>query len=169
VSARLGERIRLPEDQIRALRRAGIVHDIGKVVVPDAILLKPGPLSDEEIAIMRRHPVVGEKICEPLRTFGAVLPIIRHHHERFDGSGYPDGLRGDDIPLTARVLQLADVFDALTTDRPYRKADPPETALDIMAKEASRGWWDRTLLEEFTVMIRGDNASAPKRTATALD
>jgi putative two-component system response regulator len=169
VSARLGERIRLPEDQIRALRRAGIVHDIGKVVVPDAILLKPGPLSDEEIAIMRRHPVVGEKICEPLRTFGAVLPIIRHHHERFDGSGYPDGLRGDDIPLTARVLQLADVFDALTTDRPYRKADPPETALDIMAKEASRGWWDRTLLEEFTVMIRNDNANAPKRTATALD
>jgi putative two-component system response regulator len=169
VSARLGERIRLPEDQIRALRRAGIVHDIGKVVVPDAILLKPGSLSDEEIAIMRRHPVVGEKICEPLRTFGAVLPIIRHHHERFDGSGYPDGLRGDDIPLTARVLQLADVFDALTTDRPYRKADPPETALDIMANEASRGWWDRALLEDFTTMIRSDNVAAAERRASARD
>lgn len=169
VSARLAERIHLSEDQIRALRRAGIVHDIGKVVVPDAILLKPGPLSDEEIAIMRRHPVVGEKICEPLRTFGAVLPIIRHHHERFDGSGYPDGLRGDAIPLTARVLQLADVYDALTTDRPYRKADTQEVALEIMAKEASRGWWDRTLLEDFTTMVRSDNAAATPRQVTARD
>ena len=169
VSARLAERIHLSEDQIRALRRAGIVHDIGKVVVPDAILLKPGPLSTEEIAIMRRHPVVGEKICEPLRTFGAVLPIIRHHHERFDGSGYPDGLRGDDIPLTARVLQLADVYDALTTDRPYRKADTQEVALEIMAKEASRGWWDRALLEDFTTMIRSANAAVAPRQAAARD
>ena len=113
----------------KALRRAGIVHDIGKVVVPDAILLKPGPLSTEEIAVMRKHPVVGERICAPLRTFRLVLPIIRHHHERHDGSGYPDGLRGDEIPLTAAILQLADVYDALTTDRPYRKASPPDIAL----------------------------------------
>ena len=116
VSARLGEKLGLPEEDIKALRRAGIVHDIGKVVVPDSILLKPGPLSEDEIEMMRKHPVVGERICAPLRTFRLVLPIIRHHHERHDGSGYPDGLRGDEIPLTAAILQLADVYDALTTE-----------------------------------------------------
>jgi putative two-component system response regulator len=154
MAARLGERLGVPEEDITALRRAGIVHDIGKVVVPDAILLKPGPLSDEETAVMRRHPVVGEHICAPLRTFRPVLPIIRHHHERYDGSGYPDGLSGEKIPLTARILQLADVYDALTTDRPYRTADVSEVALGIMDKESARGWWDRELLEAFRSMIR---------------
>src|SRR5579872_808523 len=116
MSARLGEKLKLPEEQIKALRRAGTVHDIGKVVIPDAILLKPGPLSEEEEHVMRKHPVVGERICAPLKAFRLVLPIIRHHHERHDGSGYPDGLRGAEIPVTAAVLQLADVYDALTTD-----------------------------------------------------
>jgi len=153
VSARLGERLGLPEEDIRALRRAGIVHDIGKVVVPDAILLKPGPLSTDETETMRKHPVVGERICAPLRTFRLVLPIIRHHHERHDGSGYPDGLRGDEIPLSAAILQLADVYDALTTDRPYRKASSPEVALEIMDEEAIRGWWDRALFDNFRAMI----------------
>ncbi len=168
MSARLGERLGISEEDISALRRAGIVHDIGKVVVPDAILLKPGPLSTEETAIMRRHPVVGEQICAPLRTFGPVLPIIRHHHERYDGSGYPDGLRGEKIPLTARILQLADVYDALTTDRPYRKSDPSEAALGIMDNEASQGWWDRQLLDAFCTMIRtGDGARPPNRAGKA--
>jgi putative two-component system response regulator len=163
MSARLGERLGVPEEDITALRRAGVVHDIGKVVVPDAILLKSGPLSGEEAAVMRRHPVVGEHICAPLRTFRPVLPIIRHHHERYDGSGYPDGLRGENIPLTARILQLADVFDALTTDRPYRKADISEVALGIMDKEAAQGWWDRKLLDAFQAMIREEKpAHAPE-------
>jgi putative two-component system response regulator len=153
MSARLGEKLGLPEEDIRALRRAGIVHDIGKVVVPDAILLKPGPLSADETVTMRKHPVVGERICAPLRTFRLVLPIIRHHHERHDGSGYPDRLRGDEIPLTAAILQLADVYDALTTDRPYRKASPPHFALQIMDEEATRGWWDRNLFDTFRDMI----------------
>jgi putative two-component system response regulator len=153
MSARLGERLGVPEDHITALRRAGIVHDIGKVVVPDAILLKPGSLSSEEIEVMRKHPVVGERICEPLKTFRLVLPIIRHHHERYDGSGYPDHVRGAEIPLTARILQLADVYDALTTDRPYRKADRSDIALEIMNEEAARGWWDRDLLDAFRTMI----------------
>jgi len=153
MSARLGERLGLPEEDIRALRRAGIVHDIGKVVVPDAILLKPGPLSADETETMRKHPVVGERICAPLRTFRLVLPIIRHHHERHDGSGYPDGLRGDEIPLSAAILQLADVYDALTTDRPYRKASSSEVALEIMDEEAMRGWWDRALFDNFRAMI----------------
>jgi len=153
MSARLGEKLKLPEDQIRALRRAGIVHDIGKVAVPDAILLKHGPLSPEETLIMRKHPIVGETICAPLRTFRLVLPIIRHHHERHDGSGYPDGLHNSQIPVTAAILQLADVYDALTTDRPYRKASTSAVALAIMEEEAKRGWWDRVLLDAFRAMI----------------
>jgi putative two-component system response regulator len=153
VSARLGEKLGLPEEEIKALRRAGIVHDIGKVVVPDAILLKSGPLSAGETEVMRKHPVVGERICAPLRTFRLVLPIIRHHHERHDGSGYPDGLHGSEIPITAAILQLADVYDALTTNRPYRIASPSRVALEIMEEEAARGWWDRNLFEDFRVMI----------------
>jgi putative two-component system response regulator len=159
MSASLGEILGIPEEDVKALRSAGIVHDIGKVAVPDSILLKPGPLSPEEIEVMRKHPVVGEQICEPLKTFRLVLPIIRHHHERYDGSGYPDHLRGSEIPLTARILQLADVYDALTTDRPYRKADTSDIALGIMQEEAARGWWDRDLLEAFRTMIRDTYAS----------
>ena len=119
-SSRLGEQVGLPAKQITALRRAGIVHDVGKVAVPDAILLKPGPLRPDEWGIMRKHPVIGERICAPLKSFRFVLPIIRHHHERFDGSGYPDELKGEQIPLTARVLQIVDVYDALTTERPLQ-------------------------------------------------
>lgn len=158
MSSRLGEKLGLPEDQLRALRRAGIVHDIGKVAVPDAILLKPSSLSEEEMRVIRQHPVVGERICAPLRTFRAVLPIIRHHHERHDGSGYPDGLRNSQIPVTAAILQLADVYNALTTDRPYRKASPSAVALAIMDEEAKRGWWDRPLLDAFRAMIRESSA-----------
>jgi len=159
MAAHLGKRLGLADDQVKALRRAGIVHDVGKVVVPDAVLLKPGPLDAEELAIIRRHPEVGEHICAPLRTFRLVLPIIRHHHEKHDGSGYPDGLRGAEIPLTASILQLADVFDALTTNRPYRKAGPPQEALQIMGEEAGRGWWDRELFAAFRDMISEDPAA----------
>jgi putative two-component system response regulator len=168
MSARLGAKLGLTEEDIRSLRRAGIVHDIGKVVVPDAILLKEGPLSPEETEVMRKHPVVGERICAPLRTFHGVLPIIRHHHERHDGSGYPDGLRGDEIPLTAAILQLADVYDALTTDRPYRKASTSEVALQIMDEEAKLGWWDRNLFDDFRAMIgNGHSVGEPKKLGRA--
>ena len=158
MSASLGEKLGLAQEEIKALRRAGMVHDIGKVVVPDTILLKPGPLSPEETELMRKHPVVGEEICAPLRTFRLVLPIIRHHHERHDGSGYPDGLRGPQVPVTAAVLQLADVYDALTTDRPYRKASTSAVALNIMHEECERGWWNRSLLGTFTEMIGNGRA-----------
>jgi putative two-component system response regulator len=154
MSARMGEQLGVTEEQIKALRRAGVVHDIGKVAVPDSILLKPGPLTADETKVMQKHPVVGERICAPLKTFRLVLPIIRHHHEKHDGSGYPDGLSGDEIPLTARILQLSDVYDALTTDRPYKVAFTPEVALDLMGEEAERGWWDRSLFEAFREMIR---------------
>ncbi|MBI4483967.1 MAG: response regulator [Acidobacteria bacterium] len=152
-SVRLGEHIGLPEEQITALRRAGIVHDLGKVMVPDAILLKPGGLTAEEWEIMRTHPVAGERICAPLKSFGLVLPIIRHHHEKFDGSGYPDGLQGEQISLTARVFQIADVYDALTTPRPYKRALSTPEALKTMQDEVDKGWWDPRVFAEFRQMV----------------
>lgn len=152
-SAHLGQRVGLKPEEITALRRAGIVHDIGKVAVPDNILLKAGPLTIEERLIMSEHPVIGERICSPLKSFKLVLPIIRHHHERRDGSGYPDGLKGDQIPVGARVLQLADVYDALTTARPYKEAFSREHALAIMDEEVEKGWWDPVLFSEFRQMI----------------
>ncbi|MGH9712419.1 MAG: HD domain-containing phosphohydrolase [Candidatus Acidiferrales bacterium] len=160
MSARLGARLEIPEEYIKALRWAGIVHDIGKVVVPDSILLKPGPLTPEEMAVMRKHSVVGERICAPLKSFRPVLPIIRHHHEKRDGSGYPDALRGEEIPLTARILQLADVYDALTSNRPYRTAVPSEEALKLMDEEAKLGWWDQDLFSKFRDMIRDGRANS---------
>jgi putative two-component system response regulator len=145
----LGVAVGLSDEQVGALRIAGIVHDVGKVVVPDAILLKPGPLTPEEAAIMRKHPAEGERICSPLKSFRRVLPIIRHHHERMDGSGYPDGLRGNAIPLSARILQVVDIYDALTTDRPYRLAFTPSQALATLYSEADRGWLDIELVRIF--------------------
>lgn len=159
-SARLGQRVGLPEEQITALRRGGIVHDIGKVAIPDSILLKRGPLSGEEWKIMREHPVIGERICAPLKSFRLVTPIIRHHHEKFDGSGYPDGLKADEIPLTARILQLTDVYDALTTERPYKPAFSTAEALRRMAEEVKKGWWDPHLFDEFRQMVDGQFGGA---------
>jgi putative two-component system response regulator len=152
-SVGIADRLGLPQEQRVALRRAGVVHDIGKTAVPEQILVKRGPLTDSEWTVMRQHPVVGERICAPLRSFRLVLPIIRHHHEKLDGSGYPDGLKGDQIPVTARILQVTDIYDALTTDRPYRAALPQDVALEIMREEARRGWWDTALLDEFERFI----------------
>jgi putative two-component system response regulator len=152
-SVSLAERLELPEELRVALRRAGVVHDIGKVVVPDQILLKSGPLTPQEWRVLRLHPVVGAEICAPLRTFRHVLPIIRHHHERMDGTGYPDGLRGDQIPITARILTTVDVFDALTTRRPYKPPFPVSMALELMRDEARIGALDLSLLEMFESLI----------------
>ena len=157
-SVAIADRLGLPQEQRVALRRAGVVHDIGKTAVPEQILVKRGPLTDSEWTVMRQHPVVGERICAPLRSFRLVLPIIRHHHEKLDGSGYPDGLKGDQIPVTARILQITDIYDALTTDRSYRAALPQDVALEIMHEEARRGWWDTALLDEFERFI---TSSAP--------
>jgi putative two-component system response regulator len=152
-SVTLARQIGLPDELQVALRRGGIVHDVGKVAVPEHILLKPGPLDGEEWRIMKQHPVVGERICRPLKSFRHVLPIIRHHHEKLDGTGYPDGLKGDDIPITARVLQTVDIYDALTTDRPYRKALTPDQAVAKMREEVKRGWWDGSLVDELENLV----------------
>jgi len=166
-SASLGAHLHLPEDQITALRRAGVVHDIGKIAVPDSILLKPGPLTPEEWQLVREHPVIGERICQPLKSFRLVRPIIRQHHEKFDGSGYPDGLRGEAISVTARVLQIVDVYDALTTIRPYKPAFSITDALQTMKQEVAKGWWDPAIFEEFEKLVRDGTAEFLSRGATA--
>jgi cyclic di-GMP phosphodiesterase len=166
-SARLGNHLGLCEEQVTALRRSGAVHDIGKVAVPDAILLKPGRLTEEEWELMREHPAVGERICAPLKSFRLVLPIIRHHHEKLDGSGYPDGLRGDAIPITARVLQIVDVYDALTTERPYKKAFPVTDALQTMKEETAKGWWDPHIFGEFERLVSSGATDFLSRCAAA--
>lgn len=135
LASRLGQRLGLDEAEVRALRRAGMLHDIGKVSIPDSILLKTGPLTHAERLVMEQHPVIGERICQPLRSLRLVLPIIRHHHERIDGSGYPDRLSGELIPQTARILQTVDIYDALTSNRPYRASMPPAAALAVMEEE----------------------------------
>ncbi len=144
-AAALGERVGLGEEELDALRKAGIVHDVGKVAIPDAVLNKNGRLTDEEFKVIKGHPAVGEGICRPLKSFRLVLPIIRHHHEKMDGTGYPDGLKGEEIPRTARILTIVDVYDALTTARPYKHAFSPEEALKTMDDEVKSGWWDPDL------------------------
>jgi putative two-component system response regulator len=136
----VGMKMGLPERALEALYRGGIIHDIGKIGVPDAILLKPGPLDSYELARMRMHPAIGESIVKPLRSGASLLPIIRHHHENFDGSGYPDGLAGRAIPHLARIVAVCDAYDALVTDRPYRKAKSPDQAISVLVDGAGKQW-----------------------------
>jgi len=153
MSAELGQHLGLDEDDVTALRRGGVLHDLGKIVVPDAILKKGKFLTQEEWQIMKRHPATGEAICKPLKSLRKTLPIIRHHHERWNGSGYPDGLKGEEIPLLARVLQVVDVYDALRTARPYKMALSHAEAQRTMLAEAEAGMWDRHVVEQFFAMI----------------
>jgi len=163
----LGRSLGLDDEEILQLRIACWLHDVGKVAVPEAILLKPGPLDAEETQIMREHPIVGEQICAPLKSLRPLLPVIRHHHEKMDGSGYPDGLRGEAIPLQARILQIADIYDALTTDRPYREALAHNEALSILVAEAEIGWLDSTVVAHFAQISKGHEYS-PIRGRTML-
>lgn len=155
-SARLAARIGMNETEVLALRLSALLHDIGKVALPEAILRKASTLDEEERAMMRAHPVEGERLCSGVPNFSGVLPIIRHHHEKLDGSGYPDGLMGSAIPAAARVLQVVDVYDALTTARRYRRAESPEGALRIMEQEVDKGWWDPTIFSAFRDLVRED-------------
>lgn len=149
----LGSALGLPRPQLLALHRGGFLHDIGKISIPDAILFKQGRLTDDEWIMMRSHTTSGEAICRPMKNLAPVLPVIRNHHERWDGSGYPDGLRGEEIPLLARILQIADIYDALTTARPYKAALSTREALDVLSAETRRGWRDPELTALFTELI----------------
>ena len=163
----LGESLGLGDKDLHELRIASWLHDIGKIDVPESILLKPGPLNAEERRIMQEHPIIGEKICAPLKSLRKILPVIRHHHEKMDGSGYPDGLRGEAIPLKARILQIADIYDALTTNRPYGGALHPEEALQTLYTEARNGWIDASMVLKFSQICR-DGEYFPVRGRTML-
>src|SRR5258708_176859 len=153
-ASELGHFLGLDGDSIIALKRGGYLHDLGKVSIPDDILKKGARLTEEEWKIMKQHPEIGEAICRPLRSFRNVLGIIRHHHEHWNGTGYPDGLSGTDIPLTARVLQVVDGYDALRTARPYKPALTHEEAEQTMFLEAHQGLWDVELVSSFFAMLR---------------
>ena len=158
-SVMLGEALGLSHSDLTALYRGGYLHDIGKISIPDAILFKQGLLTEQEWEVMRSHPVRGEEICQPMKSLWPVLPIIRNHHERWDGTGYPDGLAGEDIPLLARILQVADIYDALITERPYKPALPPEQAFALLEEKVRRGWRDPELVPLFVSTIQAKNAA----------
>lgn len=152
-ASNLGRHLGLDEDSVVALRRGGYLHDLGKIAVPDEILKKGSNLTAEEWAVMKQHPVTGENICRPLKSLRLVLPIIRNHHEHCNGSGYPDGLQKNEIPLLARILQVVDVYDALRTTRPYKPALTHAQSALTMQKEAQSGLWDEELVKEFFVLL----------------
>jgi putative two-component system response regulator len=149
----LGRAIGLDDDDIGALERGGFLHDIGKIAVPDRVLLKDGALDVNESRVMREHPIVGDALCAGLKSLKNVRPIVRHHHERLDGSGYPDGLRHAAVPLLAQIVGLVDVFDALTTERPYRRPLSRQRAYEMIGDEAKWGWRDRALVDAFISLI----------------
>jgi putative two-component system response regulator len=152
-ASNLGRYLNLHEDEITALWRGGYLHDLGKIAVPDEILKKGANLDSDEWVIMRQHPITGENICRPLKSLRLVLPIIRNHHEHYNGTGYPDALEGKEIPLLARILQVVDVYDALTTARPYKPALTHDHAAATMREEARAGFWDPELVDNFLSML----------------
>ncbi len=150
----LGEAIGLPPQDLNNLHRGAYLHDIGKVGVPDSVLLKPGPLTTEEFELMKRHTEIGDRLCEPLQSLRVVRPIIRSHHERLDGSGYPAGLQGDEVPLLAQIVGIVDVWDALTSQRPYRGPMSADLAAEHIRREMEQGKFNRVYVEAFLDAVR---------------
>jgi putative two-component system response regulator len=148
----LGSALGLGPDDLAALFRGGYLHDVGKIGIPDAVLLKAGRLDHREYQCIKDHPVIGDRLCGELRSLRRVRPIVRHHHERLDGSGYPDGLKGDAIPLLAQIMGVVDVYDAITTTRPYKAAETPQRAADELMMEVKRGWRRKDLVETFVAL-----------------
>jgi putative two-component system response regulator len=149
----LGRTLGLSQPDLEALRRGGYLHDVGKIAVPDAILLKHARLTREEFDVMKQHTVIGETLCGQLRSLRPVRQIVRHHHERLDGSGYPDGLRGDDIPLLAQIISVVDAFDAMTTTRPYRRALTIAGACAELHADVTRGVTSVRLVDAFISVL----------------
>ena len=160
-SVALGRSLGLPREQLKALHRGGYLHDVGKIAIPESIVNKKTGLTEEEWRIMREHPVIGERICKPLKSLKLVLPIIRHHHERWDGSGYPDGLKGQEIPLAARIIQAVDIYDALITARPYKPPLDTHQVFSIMRQEAQEGsCCDPEAIEQFISLLQSGETLA---------
>lgn len=153
-SVEIAKRLGLSIREIEIIRRGGLLHDIGKIGVREDILLKPSRLTDEEMEHVRSHPKRGYEICQPLKSLEDVLSCIRSHHERYDGGGYPDGLKGNDIPMHGMILAVADSFDAMTTDRPYREAIPIETAKKILEDEIDSGQWNAKIVRMFLQILK---------------
>jgi putative two-component system response regulator len=153
---KLAREIGLSKESQELLDKAGKMHDIGKVGVPETILNKPGPLTKEEFNYIKKHAVLSEKICDPLRSMREILGIIRHHHENFNGKGYPDGLQGDSIPLEARILSIADAYDAMSSDRPYRKKLSKQEVVKRL-KEGAGSQWDPKLVDIFVKILESSD------------
>ena len=149
----LGASLGLTKDELSALERGGYLHDIGKIGIPDSVLLKPTRLTPEEFELMKQHTIIGDRLCGELRSLRLVRQIVRHHHEVLDGTGYPDGLRGDEIPLLAQIVGIVDLYDAVTSSRPYREAQPPEHAYAELRTECANGRRDPALVEAFISLI----------------
>lgn len=147
--------------ELKSLRYGAILHNVGKIAIPDSILEKTGPLTPRERALFHQHPRVGCDICAPLKPLKSVLPTIRHHKEHFDGTGYPDGLRGDEIPLNAQIVGIVDVYSALTNDRPFRRAKSHQDAIDILRERAASGTHNPELVEQFIRSHDGDPSADP--------
>jgi putative two-component system response regulator len=145
---------------LQALHRGGFLHDIGMLTIPEPVLRKSGQLKPEEYELVKSHTVVGASLVEGLRSLQAVEPIIRYHHERFDGSGYPDGLQHDQIPLLAQIIGLVDVYDAITTRRPYQDAKSAEEGIAVLKDQAARGWRRPDLVDRFVELIQAGKVSA---------
>lgn len=154
--ARVGKVMGLGAEEIAILRLGGVFHDLGKIAVSDTILNKPGKLAPEEWDVMKAHPSLGADLCKGMRTMDRVIPLIRHHHEKLDGSGYPDGLRGHEIPLLVRITSVVDVFDALATKRSYKDSFAREKCLAILREEVGKGWWDPEVVEALAKAIEGE-------------
>ncbi len=162
----LAEELKIPDAQVDLLQRGAILHDIGKLHVPDHILEKPGRLTAAEYELVKGHTTQGAIILDPLRSLRGVVPLVRWHHERLDGTGYPDGLFGDDVPLLVRILSIADHYDSLSSERPYRKALPHSTCLELMRKNADQGGLDPKLVADFAKIV---NAPAVTILSAPLD
>jgi putative two-component system response regulator len=169
----VGQQLGLNEEDLTALAKGGYLHDVGKVGIPDSILLKPAPLTPQETAVMQQHTLIGDRLCGELRSLRRVRPIVKHHHERLDGTGYPGGLRGAAIPLLAQIMSVVDIFDALTTARPYKLALPVQRAYEELTDEVRRGWRNPEIVDVVLALGQsgrllppsGDDEASVTRTA----
>jgi putative two-component system response regulator len=152
-ATRVGRALSLDETQVGTLYRGAFLHDIGMLTIPETVLQKPGSLAPEEWTLLKSHTIAGDRLCSNLRSLRAVRPIVRSHHERLDGSGYPDGLSGDQVPLLAQIVGAVDTYEALTTPRPYQRAVPPDQAFAVLREQVGRGWRREDLVETFVGVV----------------